>query len=425
MRLLNKTTIFSSVATIVLLLVGIGIVYFLIVNKIDAEQNEHLLMSRNNVLQLMQKNEPIRHFNTNVGERMEVFEIPKQTITDNVYRDYSIGEAGEEDESEMITYRELRYQVKHNGKWYEIQIAHSLAEGKEIGEFLAVAIFIFLIFSLIVLFLLNSYISRRIWSPFYATLSKVRNWTVKDPQPITFKNTNINEFVELNSTMLGLINKIKIDYTNLKEFTENISHETRTPLAIISAKIEMLMQEPNYSENQIRLLSETYQSVIRLKKLNETLVMLSRIENNQYTDKKSIDLSNLVYSTIANFRDFIDARNISVSIDSESIQKEVNPVLLDILLSNLVINAIKYNLEENGILEIKLTKSGFYIRNTSSNNQILDIDLFERFKRYRTTEDSIGLGLSLVKRVVDLFGWEISYDFVGGKHTFYVTWEKA
>lgn len=424
MKLLNKTTIYTSVTTIALLLTGISIVYFLILKKIDHEDNEHLLMDKSKVINLLSQGRSPILFSANVGEKISVQEISVQTIKGNVFREYSISEEGEEDDDdEKLTFRELQCQIKLSDKTYEIKISHSLSEGKEIGEYIASTIIIFLFFSLIVLFVLNGIISKRIWSPFYNTLSRIKLWTVKENAPFHFKHTNIDEFNELNATVIGLTKKIKDDYSNLKEFTENISHETQTPLAILSSKIEMLMQENNYSEKQKKLLSESYQSIQRLKKLNETLIILTRIENNKFVGIEKVNLLSAIKSKITELNDFIEAKKININLDLMSIEKEINPTLLNVLLNNLIINAIKHNLPEKGFINIILNQQGLSIKNSALNNKIDEKHLFERFKPYSTDENSIGLGLSIIKKTTDILEWKINYHYQDNIHEFKIYWD--
>jgi signal transduction histidine kinase len=426
MKLLNKTNIYTSVATILLLLICITTVYWLIINKIDNEQDEHLLIDKSRVIDLLKQGEMATLFGANVGEKIYVAEIPVKIFSQDKFRDYTVEEKDDDDDSEdnTFTYRELLFQTTVNNKNYEIKISHSLSEGKEIGEYIATTIIIFLLSSLAILFVLNRYISKYIWAPFYSTLYRMRNWTIKNHKPLSLKTTNIDEFTELNTTVNSFTQKIITDYSNLKEFTENISHETQTPVAIISAKVEMLMQEENYSENQKLLLYQTYKTIQRLKKLNETLVVLTRIDNNQFIDGEQIDLVHAINDKLAELADFITVKNITITKQLESVKKEINPALLNMLLNNLFINAIKYNVDQNGSIDITANKNYILITNTGADVPIDKENVFSRFKRYKTNEDSIGLGLSIIKKIVDFLNWEISYEYAPGVHSFKIWWGK-
>ncbi len=167
MKLLNKTNIYISIANILLLLVSIAAVYWLILKKIDKEQNEHLLADKSIVIDLLKEGKTPSIFSANVGEKISITEIPVQTLFQNVFRDYDVEEkehyiaddgATEEEDGEgdeSVTHRELLFQANISNKYYEIKISHSLSEGKETGEYIASAILIFLIFLLLEMFLLK------------------------------------------------------------------------------------------------------------------------------------------------------------------------------------------------------------------------------------------------------------------------------
>ncbi len=425
MKLLTKTTIYTSITTVLLLLTGTIIVYLLIIKKINHEDTEHLLQDKEKVIRLLGKGKPPIHFSSNIGEIISIEIIPIKTFDGNRFKDYQVAEGDEaedEESDEIITVRELTCQAKIGDRVYEIKIARSLSEGREIRKYITSTILIFLIFSLLILSILNIVISRNVWSPFYKTISFIKHWSVRDSVALQLKNTGIDEFNELNKSLQGLLKKINEDYSNLKEFTENISHETQTPLAIISTKIELLMQESNYSENQKKLLSQSYESTQRLKKLNETLVTLTRIENNQFAEMETIDLSVAIKNVLEELTEFVEARKITIQLNVESVKKEINPTVLSILLNNLVINAIKHNLPADGVIHITLNQHKLSIKNTALIEEIDPRYLFERFKSYSTNPDSIGLGLSIIRKIVCVLGWEIKYNYESRMHEFELIW---
>lgn len=425
MKLLTKTTIYTSITTVLLLLTGTTVVYLLIIKKINHEDTEHLLHDKAKIIRMLEKGKAPAHFSFNVGEKISVEKIPAITFEGNKFKDFKITEEGEMEEETLdaaITIRQMTCQAKIDDTYYEIKISRSLAEGKELREYITSTILIFLVFSLIILSVLNIAISKSIWSPFYKTIAFIRQWSIKENNPVQFKPTSIDEFNELNTTVHGLIKKINEDYSNLKEFTENISHETQTPLAIISTKIELLMQESNYSENQEKLLSQSYESIQRLKKLNETLVTLSRIENNQFAQISTIDLSAAIKEVLEELKDFIEAKKITVQLNLISVRKEINPVVLSILLNNLLINSIKHNLPADGYIYITLNEYKLCIKNTALIEEINQKHLFERFKSYSTNPDSIGLGLSIIKKIVYILNWDVKYHYQNKLHEFEIAW---
>jgi signal transduction histidine kinase len=422
MKLLAKTNIFTSAATIILMLAGMFIIYLLVLNKIKGEEDEHLLIEKAKIIKLLEHGENLSYYSSTIGESIEIKEIAAQTIFSDRFMDYQTEEEEGEEGEEEFTLRQLLFQTPIDGKYYEIKISHSLSESREIGEYISVAILLFLSFSFFILLLLNRFISKIIWAPFYNMLIQLRGWTITENKKIEIKKTNIDEFLELNQTINTLIHKIQTDYISLKEFTENISHETQTPVAVISAKLEMLMQEKEYSVKQQQLLADAYTATIRLKKLNHALVLLTRIEKGIYEKTEVIDLSNAIERKLAELKEFIQAKEITIEKDLEPIEKQINPEVFNILLNNLLINAIKHNRQYNGIIKVVLKRNELLIQNTGSDLKIDKENLFERLTPYSTDKESIGLGLSIIKKITDFSGWSIFYEFDKGLHSFRICW---
>jgi signal transduction histidine kinase len=356
---------------------------------------------------------------TNIGQKIYVKEVYKQTQFENKVVEYIQNNAEEIGEyNTSVTNRELIFQVPINDKVFEVSVSSSIAEGKEVGEYIIGVVIIFLFVIVFMLFLINRYVSASIFAPFYDTLSKIKTWNIKKNETLIFKETDINEFNLLNDTIKDLTQQIKSDYLHLKEFTENVSHESQTPLSIISSKVELLMQETNYTKKQNELLQQTYQATQRLYKLNQALILLSRIENKQFIETNEVNLNTAIDEKLEVLEDFIEAKQILITKEyNKNITIEVNQYLLTILLNNLLINAIKYNPEISGTIKITIDDNTFTIENLSTVDKINREYLFERFNK-TSTSGSLGVGLSLIKKIVDFYNWQISYSYKDNIHKF-------
>ncbi|MES2515348.1 MAG: histidine kinase dimerization/phospho-acceptor domain-containing protein [Bacteroidota bacterium] len=423
MKLLTKTNIYSSITTILLFAIGIFIVYEVIFAKLDKEADRRLLTTKSQIIKGLKDGILPKEFTSNIGQRIYVRKISRQTIFDNKFIEYK-GKSFEEDttnideEDSRVTQRELLFQTTINGMAYEATVCLSLTEGKLVGEYIGGVVLIFLVLSFVILFLLNRFISDFLWSPFNDTLSKIKTWNIKKHEKLNFRDTDIDEFHLLNDTLKDLTYQIQSDYHNLKEFTENVSHEAQTPLSIISTKIELLMQETNYSERQHKLLVQTYNATQRLYKLNEGLILLTRIENKQFVETTTINLNQAINEKLEILEDFLEAKQIIVEkIFNKEITKDVNQILLTILLNNLFINAIKYNWEEKGTIKVTVNDDSFTVENTSYADKIDKQFLFDRFNK-NSISGSLGLGLSLIKKIVDFYNWHVTYSCKDGVHKF-------
>jgi hypothetical protein len=178
------------------------------------------------------------------------------------------------------------------------------------------------------------------------------------------------------------------------------------------------MQEDNYSQKQHEAIQHIYQATQRLYKLNQVLILMSRIENKQYVSTEKVSINKLIEEKIVELEDFIEAKQITVNTQfNVEIEKELNAVLFNILLNNLFINAIKYNLDEGGTIKVVVNNDSFSIENTSSIEKIDKRFIFERFTK-SSTSASLGVGLSLIKKIIDFYNWHISYSHKEDSHKF-------
>lgn len=418
MKLLTTTNIYTSVANVLLFAIGIFIVYQIILNKVDNEVDKQLLSAKESVIKGLKDGIPYTDFMANIGQKIYIRKVKRQTIFRNQFIEYVDRRFKEGKVNDKVTQREVLFQTYVNGQAYEVTICASLTEGEAMGEYIGGVVIIFLFISFVILFLLNRVISDFIWSPFNDTLSKIKTWNIKKNQQLYFRPTNIDEFHLLNDTLKDLTQQIQSDYYHLKEFTENVSHETQTPLSIISTKIELLMQEQNYSPKQYENLLQAYRATQRLYKLNEALILLTRIENKQFMETSMIDFETAIDEKLEVLEDFIEAKQIKVIKEyNGKIAKELNSVLFTILLNNLFINAVKYNIESGGIIKVTLDENSFSVENTSSSEKINRQFIFERFNK-NSASGSLGVGLSLIKKIVDFYNWQITYSCRDKMHKF-------
>ena len=418
MKLLTKTNRYTTIVTLGLFAIGSFLIYYIILNKLDHELDEQLLFSKEQVVAGLKNGIPPREFLSNIGEKIYIKEIPIQLTTQNVYREYQLPDFVDgDDELEMC--RELSFQTTINKNAYEISISSSITEGKRLGNYIIIVVFAIFILSIIILYILNRYVSATVFSPFYDTLTKIKTWNIKKNETLIFKETNIEEFNLLNDTVKDLTQQIKSDYKRLKEFTENVSHEAQTPLSIISTKLELLMQQAeSFTPKQHDLLQQTYQATQRLYKLNQALILLSRIENKQFVQVDQVNLNTTIEEKLEMLEDFIESKNINIIKEYKAnLTLEINQYLITILLNNLLINAIKYCPDSGGFIKIVIDENSFYIENNSDIDKINNDYLFERFNK-TSTSGSLGVGLSLIKKIIDFYNWQIAYSHKENTHRF-------
>lgn len=249
------------------------------------------------------------------------------------------------DENRYSLYRELGFVKTVGNKAYYIQIFKSLEETDRliIRIVLAMTGLIFLI--IITLLIVNRISSLRGWKAFYDTIEKISKYDVNSHESFSLNQSDIKEFDDLNKVMVKMTDRIQNDYVNLKEYIENASHEIQTPLAIINSKMELLLQSGDLKEKQYKTVADAYEAVNRLSRLNKTLILLAKIENRQFPESKAVNPAEMIDLQLENLEDLIHAKKIKVTKHmEEEATIRMNPYLAEIMLINLIKNALRHNI---------------------------------------------------------------------------------
>ncbi len=268
------------------------------------------------------------------------------------------------------------------------------------------------------------FITRRLWLPFDDTLRKAERFNLAQDTLPQFVPTDIREFIRLNRSLERLMRKDRETYRIQKEFTENASHELQTPLAVIRSKLDLLMQE-DLTEGQMRLVSDLYGLTMRMGHLNRNLLLLAKIENAQYAATEEADIASLL-SDSQPLYDALQGRT-TLHVDDRRKNRHTmiraNSVLLECLLKNLIVNAIRHSASGSEV-RIIVEDESLTVCNVSADGKPLDrATLFHRFRSGDVRQKGNGLGLAIVKAVCDLHHWTVEYRFEAGKHCFSVCFQ--
>jgi signal transduction histidine kinase len=296
-----------------------------------------------------------------------------------------------------------------NGKYYQLHIATSMVEEDDLVRqlFYAVAwLYLGLVVSIIVF---NNFLLKRVWRPFYGLMKQLKKFRVDQPIPVTRVRTNVDEFKLLDETVQRLIGRNVEVFNSQKTFIENASHELQTPLAISINKLESLA-EGNLSGEQLALLSSALDNLERLKHLNKSLLLLSRIENKQFEDESSINCNELVRQIIDDFSDQAAFRSMKLEAEEHAVcLQPMNKDLALILFTNLVKNAIVHT-KRNGVVRVIIHENNISFENEG--DMPLDASkIFQRFYADTRSSNSSGLGLAIVRAICDHYRFRITYRF--------------
>ncbi len=206
-------------------------------------------------------------------------------------------------------------------------------------------------------------------------------------------------------------------YEELKRYSENLSHELLTPLAVIRTKAELLLQSEHLTKSDLVHIDGILKTVARLSHLNKGLILLTKIKNDQFIDRENINVVEVISDSIELMEDRIRHMDISIRIEKDkNLQIHSNLNLLSILFNNLIKNACVHNVE-NGYVKISLQEDGIIIENSGLPNEKNDESLFNRFNSDDDRLDSLGLGLSIVKSICDKLDFQIKYSSRDTIHT--------
>ena len=411
MKLLTKTTLyFVTVSLVVFFAGGIGL-YKIMQNLVEREVDADLYSRIHYLFNNIQKLDSLNNVAFIATEPIDIEKVEKPApktyrLQDTVLYNKSV--------KAYMPYRQLSTTVKSGDAYYRIRIYKSLITSNYLIEKIALIITLMLVLFLILAFFLNRYIFGKVWSDFFDTLHIMQHFRLDNPRREEFQPSEIIEFNQLNRELTRMTDKIMQDYEAVKEFTGNLSHEVQTPLAVIKNKTELLFQE-SLTEKQYALAGSIYSAVNRLSGIVRSLGLIARIDKKQFTDKSAVDLKELIDKQLESYEGMLLSRNIRTERQTDALPKVVmDSYLADILISNLIKNAVRHNIE-NGFIRIGLTAEKLVIENSGDDPGVPTEALFEQFSR-ASDQGFMGIGLAIVKKITDYYHWRIRYQYGEGVH---------
>lgn len=323
-----------------------------------------------------------------------------------------------EDEHEPVRAIRTAFRMS-DGQFYELTLMISVLERDDMVEAM-----LWYLGALFLLFLICTSIGIRVvlkgvFRPLHKLLDWLQSIHPGTEVPVLDNPTKIGEFRQLSDAAVDMGNRSFNAYQGQKQFIENASHELQTPLAIARGKVELLAESEGLTEQQMKELDEIYSTLGRAVKLNKSLLLLSRIENGQYTEVEDVSVNEILDNLLPDLMDIYEHKHVRLICEQgeQSFVIRCNHSLAQILISNLVKNALLHN-QERGELQILTTLNSLVIKNTG--DMPLDSEkLFRRF--YRGTEgkkDSTGLGLAIARSIALSASLKLTYEWQNGMHCF-------
>ena len=413
MKLLTQINRFYFISLLIFFLIAGSIMFFFLRSYLAGEVDEQLYGQKQ---QVQEQIKTMSEQELQVLASFDILTIVKNAeikAEDKLFDTILYNSA--EDEKEP--YRILEFTASAQNGNYRIQLKKSEIENEDIVSSIFTGLLILYGLCVCVLFLVNRYYSKKIFAPFFRTVSQLENYSVAgNTNPPEFPSEKIYEFDLLNRSLQHMTEKIRSDYNNLKTFTENASHELQTPLAVVRSKLELMLQSPQLDEHNSTLLNQALENTIRLSRINQSLLLLAKIDNDQFTAKEEIFLFPLIKHYLYLFEEIISEKEIKVDVLSfDDFAVFSDPALADVLISNLLSNAVRHNIRK-GAIDIEVTSSVIVIRNTGPAPEAKPETYFERFRKGNNSASHLGLGLTLVKQITAKMNVVVAYTYENGYH---------
>lgn len=323
-----------------------------------------------------------------------------------------------EDEDEPVRVMCTAFRMP-DGQYYELKLMISILERDDMVEAM-----LWYLGALFLLFLICTSIGiQLVLKGVFRPLHRLLDWLHciqpgKEVPPLD-NPTKIREFRQLSDAALDMGNRSYKAYEEQKQFIENASHELQTPLAIVRGKVELLAESEGMTEQQMEQLDEIYATLGRAVKLNKSLLLLSRIENGQYTEMEDVSVDEILDKLLPDLMDIYEHKQVRLirKREEQPFIIRCNHSLAQILVSNLVKNSLLHN-REGGELQVLTTPTSLVIKNTGD----VPLDGEKLFRRFYHgmdgKKDSTGLGLAIARSIALSSSLKLTYEWQDGMHTF-------
>ena len=323
-----------------------------------------------------------------------------------------------EDEDEPVRVMCTAFRMP-DGQYYELKLMVSTLERDDMVEAM-----LWYLGALFLLFLICTSIGiQLVLKGVFRPLHRLLDWLHciqpgKEVPPLD-NPTKIREFQQLGDAAVDMGNRSYKAYEEQKQFIENASHELQTPLAIVRGKVELLAESEGMTEQQMEQLDEIYATLGRAVKLNKSLLLLSRIENGQYTEMEDVSVDEILDELLPDLMDIYEHKQVRLirKREEQPFIIRCNHSLAQILVSNLVKNSLLHN-GEGGELQVLTTPTSLVIKNTGD----VPLDGEKLFRRFYHgmdgKKDSTGLGLAIARSIALSSSLKLTYEWQDGMHTF-------
>ena len=409
MKLLQRTALYQALLALPMVVIGTAISYGLVRHTVTREVDEGL---ENHAVQLRER---IR-----TGDRDLEITAPDMlvrlsagTIANEQFSDTVIYNKLEEED---IPWRIGRFPAgQADGNSAILTIGRSQLETDDLVMGIAMSIAAVLVLFTLCTLLLFRWLSKRLWRPFHANLAAMESFSPDATTP-PLAPSSVDEFAGMARALDSMMANMQRDFTAQKRFTEQAAHELRTPLAILRGRLDQLIQSPNMGEGEAESIQGMYSASERMGRTISDMLILAQVGDSGSLPQE-VEWSRVFREEMALLQDLMAQRQLTVELIEESrCRIQLDPMLAQLLASNLLRNAVQHNVP-NGSISVGITQESITVRNTGPVLAVDPATLFDRFAKGDPSSSSPGLGLSMVKEIAERNGLRVEYTVAEGMHT--------
>lgn len=362
----------------------------------------------------LQSNESVNHY--------YLREVPSdyaQRVPAMIFRDEELFMA-ERLESEPARSLTSIFQTAE-GKYWQLKVVIPTFEKEDFRE--AIVSWMLCLYMLMMAVLVSIIIWKynKHMRPLYRILHWLGTYQVGRKNPPLDNPTKVEEFIQLNETAQAFVQRSEAVFEQQKVFIGNVSHEMQTPLAISLNRLEMLMDDDALTERQLAELIKTHQTLIHLTRLNKSLLLLFKIDNNQFIEETTVSFRQLVGKYLDDYKEVYAHKHIQVSCQVVSdFTVQMNDILANMLITNLLKNAFVHNVA-SGMLRVEIQKEYFSIQNSGVSTPLDSVKIFQRFYQQQKNEGNTGLGLAIADAICKHSALVLEYIYHTGIHEFRIS----
>lgn len=420
MKLISKLTLFVTLSKLVVVLLFVFALPYLIGGIARDYTDSYLRQQKEKVLDVIAKDgvnfylegkDSYGSYTMLKEEYISLEPVEESFDIDSIYTDQRIIE------EDTLSYRVLTHAFLAGDKKYLMEVGKTIATIDQYNRPLQkIATYVLLgliLFTLIIDLFYTRFLLRPLGRIIRTKISNRKFPFNENSVPI---KTTTTDFIFLDTSLINLMQQIHEAFEKEREFTANASHELMTPIGILQNKIENLMDEPEVGQMVQERLIGMHRTLNRLKRIVHSLLLISRIDNDQFSKNEAVSLRELFGDIEEEISHRLTEREITMqlNISEDVVLKGINRDLIFQMMYNLVNNAIRYN-KPNGniVISDKMSTDGSCgITISDSGIGIPEEDIstiFNRFKKANKSEESggYGLGLSIVKSIADYHGLTI------------------